>query len=68
MYKGLHIEKELDYGIVILKLKHDYFHIEKDIFICFTYIPHEKSNFYQICEYDFHDTIEGIILEYSEKV
>jgi hypothetical protein len=27
----------------------------------FSYIPHEKSNFNNICENDFHDVIEDIV-------
>ncbi|CAC5378146.1 unnamed protein product [Mytilus coruscus] len=35
--------------------------------MCFSYIPHEKSNFYQICEHDFHEVIESIVVDLKEK-
>jgi hypothetical protein len=28
---------------------------------------HEQSKFYELCEFDFHETIESIVLEYSDK-
>jgi hypothetical protein len=37
------------------------------MYICFSYVPHEKSKFYELCEFDFHETIESIVLEYSDK-
>jgi hypothetical protein len=50
-----------------VKLKCDFFYIENDMYICFSYVPHEKSKFYELCEFDFHETIESIVLEYSDK-
>ena len=67
LFGGLTIENELNFGIVILTLKKDFFAISNDIYICFSYIPHEKSNYYQICDIDFHELIEGIVLELKEK-
>ena len=64
---GITVEKELNYGIVLVKLKCDFFYIENDMYICFSYVPHEKSKFYELCEFDFHETIESIVLEYSDK-
>jgi hypothetical protein len=60
---GITVEKELNYGIVLEKLKCDFFYIENDMYICFSYVPHEKSKFYELCEFDFHETIESIVLE-----
>ena len=37
------------------------------MYICFSYVPHEKSKFYELCEFDFHETFESIVLEYSDK-
>lgn len=37
------------------------------MYICFSYVPHEKSKFYELYEIDFHETIESIVLEYSDK-
>ena len=67
LLNAITVEKVYNEGIVVLKLNHTFFDIEKDIFICFSYIPHEKSNFYQLCEIDFHETICSIVLEYSDK-
>ncbi|CAC5399998.1 E3.1.11.2 [Mytilus coruscus] len=64
---GIFVEKKFEYGIVIIKLDKLFFNSFDDTFICFAYIPHEKSNFYQICEHDFHDIIESIVLEYKSK-
>jgi hypothetical protein len=36
-------------------------------YICFSYVPHEKSKFYELCEFDFHETIESIVLEDGDK-
>ena len=43
---GISIEKEFNYDVVIIKLQHNFFEIIDDIYICFSYIPHEISNFY----------------------
>jgi hypothetical protein len=37
------------------------------MYICCSYVPQEKSKFYELCEFDFHETIESIVLEYSYK-
>ncbi|CAC5366848.1 unnamed protein product [Mytilus coruscus] len=64
---GISIDRELDCGIVIIKLKHEFFNTANDIHICFSNIPHEKSNFYNKCDVDFYDIIESVCLEYKEK-
>ncbi|CAC5386911.1 unnamed protein product [Mytilus coruscus] len=64
---GISIDRELDCGIVIIKLKHELFNTANDIYIYFSYIPHEKSNFYNKCDVDFYDIIESVSLEYKEK-
>jgi hypothetical protein len=47
---GITVEKELNYDIVLVKLKCDFFYIENDMYICFSSVPHEKSNFYALME------------------
>ncbi|VDI21679.1 Hypothetical predicted protein [Mytilus galloprovincialis] len=64
---GISIDREIDCGIVIIKLNHEFFNTANDIYICFSYIPHEKSNFYNKCDVDFYDIIERVCLEYKEK-
>ncbi|CAC5403656.1 unnamed protein product [Mytilus coruscus] len=64
---GISVDRELDCGIVIIKLKHELFNTANDIYIYFSYIPHEKSNFYNKCDVDFYDIIESVCLEYKEK-
>ncbi|CAC5418494.1 unnamed protein product [Mytilus coruscus] len=64
---GIFVEKKFEYGIVIIKLDKLFFNSFDDTCICFAYIPHEKSNFCQICEHDFHDIIENFVLEYKSK-
>ncbi|VDI46083.1 Hypothetical predicted protein [Mytilus galloprovincialis] len=64
---GIIVEKELNDGIILLKLDHSFFDTDKDIFICFSYVPHERSNYYQLCDIDFHDIIESIVNNYSDK-
>ncbi|CAC5423117.1 unnamed protein product [Mytilus coruscus] len=64
---GIIAEKELNDGIILLKLDHNFFATDKDIFICFSYVPHERSNYYQLCDIDFHDIIESIVNNYSDK-
>ncbi|CAC5417271.1 unnamed protein product [Mytilus coruscus] len=65
--KGISVEKEVNHGILLLKLEHTFFNTTKDVFVCFSYIPHEKSKYYNICDIDFHEIIESIVLDYSEK-
>ncbi|CAC5361376.1 unnamed protein product [Mytilus coruscus] len=67
IFEGIAIEKEYDHGIVLIKFSKLYFNLNDDLYICFAYIPHEKSNFYRICDNDFHDDIENIFLEYKYK-
>ncbi|CAC5374406.1 unnamed protein product [Mytilus coruscus] len=64
---GISIDRELDCGVVVIKLKHEFFNTANDIYICFSYIPHEKSNFYNKCDVDFYDIIESVCLEFKEK-
>jgi hypothetical protein len=40
---GITVEKELNYGIVLVKLKCDFFYIENDMYICFSYVPSPPS-------------------------
>lgn len=37
------------------------------IYICFVYIPHEKSTYYNLNECDFFYLIEEVIFYYTEK-
>ncbi|CAC5393226.1 E3.1.11.2 [Mytilus coruscus] len=67
IFESISIEKEYDHGIVLIKFSKLYFNLNDDLYICFAYIPHKKSNFYHICDNDFHDDIENIFLEYKYK-
>ncbi|CAC5404997.1 unnamed protein product [Mytilus coruscus] len=63
---GIIVGKELNDGIILLKLYHNFFATDKDIFICFSYVPHERFNYYQLCDIDFHDIIESIVNNYND--
>ena len=67
IYNGIIVEKILTNGIVLVKLKKDFFHMQDDMYICFVYIPHERSSFYSINDCDFFNCIESIFLEYCNK-
>ena len=38
LYEGIMVEKEINYGILLLKLDHNFFAADRDVYICFSYI------------------------------
>jgi len=66
--KGMEVVKEIEKDITLIRLKNEFFHNENDIYICFVYIPHEKSTYYNLNECDFFDLIEEVIFDYRERV
>lgn len=64
---GIDVIKEIKSGIVLIKLRKEFFFKDEDIYICFVYIPHEKSSYYNVHDCDFFETIDNIVLEYKEK-
>ena len=55
---GIRITDNLNGDKIWIKLKKDFFNFEKDIFICFAYIPPLSSTYTRKLEYDIFQKIE----------
>ena len=64
--KNIEVVKVFNEGIILLKYKNGE-HDQEDLYMCFTYIPHEKSAFYKKFDFDFYDKITELNVEYSTK-
>ena len=50
--KGVKVIRNNHQDIIWLKLKKDFFKLEKDIYICFTYISPSNSSYYKNNDFD----------------
>ena len=63
---GINIAEKDSSGFIIAQLKRDFFNIDKDLFICFVYIPPSTSRYYETPDFDYFDLLESKLVKYSE--
>ncbi|KAJ8307756.1 hypothetical protein KUTeg_014692 [Tegillarca granosa] len=64
---GISVEKKIQNGIIISKLSKSYFSMNDDVYICLVYIPHAKSEYYNVVDFDFFETLTDITCEFEQK-
>ena len=63
---GINIAEKDSSGFIIAQLKRDFFNIDKDLFICFVYIPPSTLHYYETPDFDYIDLLESKLVKYSE--
>jgi exonuclease III len=63
---GVEIIQTNENGFICVKLSKLFFQFEKDIYICFAYIPPSNSPYYNLPETDFFEYIEQQVRRYSD--
>jgi exonuclease III len=63
---GIHILETDQNGFIWIKLEKEYFKLEFDICLCFTYIPPNESVYFKSHEIGFYEQLEIGIRKYSQ--
>ena len=64
--KGVKVIRNNHQEIIWLKLKKDFFKLEKDIYICFTYISPSNSSYYKNNDFDSESIFDNIKQDCAE--
>ena len=63
---GLNIVEKDSTGFIVVQLKHEFFGLSNDLYICFAYIPPNTSRYYELPNSDYFDLLGTKLIKYSE--
>ena len=67
LYCILYIVEQYNYGLVVAKLCHTYFNLDRDLYLCFVYVPPSNSRYFNILDKDIFYILVYLISKYTVK-
>ena len=64
--EGINIVEKDEKGLIIVQLKHEFFCIIDDVYICFVYVPPSSSRYFDLNDTDYFQILEEKCLKYSD--